>query len=270
MAASHFGIADRGLYTQCRGDGNARATMTDPWATPPAVEPPPLQRHARTLINILAWASLPVVLAAWAGCGSAHGETYLTRCAGKGVEDGTTITSSPVPAAPGCASVALPIDTGQILAVVPAPRRRPNAPQPESITVTGQRIGDAFHPRSVAMVPVSASIPPPYLVPGSDLRAVAGVHGFGPLGRAEVQTDGDQTVLDCTAGSDSAGLAFATLRVPPIPGMNLRVVHSADQAFPLVVSDPAGNPRAPRPITELEAADSTSEGVVPLTAVPAD
>ena len=211
---------------------------------------------------------VPLALAASPVCGSADATTYLTWCAGKGTdEDGVSIAGSALPLAPGCATVVLPIDADQILAAVRAPRRRPGAPDPETVTLTGERLDDTFRVSTVAMIPVSNSPAPPYLVPGSDLRAIASIHTFGPPGRAVMENDGNQTVLNCASGADPAGLALTTVRMPPIPQMSLRVLHSADESFRLAVSDTS---QALRLIAEFEPVDSTSEGVVPMTGLPAD
>src|SRR5207247_705044 len=83
--------------------------------------------------------------------------------------------------------------------------------------------------------PASRSAPAPYLVPGEDVRAVSSAEALGPLGRATLDTSGDDIVLDCAPGIEPAGLAFATARMPPIPGMALRVVHTSDRNFRIVV-----------------------------------
>jgi hypothetical protein len=228
------------------------------------------QPYSALIYAIRAGAALMLVAASLSTMPAFAG-SYLTRCSGGGEGNGVSVASSAPPSAPGCTSVALPVEAAQILAAVPAPRGRPGAPVPETVTITGVRDADTFLMREISVTPVSLTAAPPYLIPGSDLRAVAGVRGFGPLGRAAIETDDDQIVMTCEPGSDPAGLTFATARVPPIPGMTLRVVHSADSSFRLVVSDPSADAQGSMLLAKLKPADSATEAHVPLTqALPAD
>jgi len=233
----------------------------------------PLKRPFRAWVHaVFAGAMLLASSGTWLCSEPAFAESYLTRCAGNsGDGDDVTLSDTAPPVAPGCTSVALPIDKTQVLAAVPAPKARPGAPEPETITVTGARDTETFRLREVSVAPVSLTAAPPYLVPGSDLRAVANVRGFGPLGRVAMASDGDQITLECEPGSDPAGLAFTTARVPPIPGMTLGVVHSADNVFRLIAADPAASAREPLLLAKLKPADGPTEAHFSLpTALPAD
>jgi hypothetical protein len=172
----------------------------------------------------------------------------------------------------GCRSLALPIETESVLAVLPAPRRPANAPEPQTLTIAGAPGTSGFETREVTVAPVSLAPPAPYFVPGIDLRAVASVGPLGPLSRATLGRSGDDTTLDCTAGTEPAGLAFSTARMPPIPGMAIRVVHTAEHDYRVVVAIP-GAPAGsqPRPLAKLRAADSATESYLPLPPdLPAD
>jgi len=159
-----------------------------------------------------------------------------------------------------------------VLAVLPAPRRAPNAPEPLVVTIAGAAGRAGFEAREVTVAPASSATLAPYFVPGADLRAVSSAGALGPLGRATLDTGGDDTVLDCTPGTEPAGLSFSTARVPPIPGMAVRVVHTSDQNFRMVVAIP-GAPAGgePRLLAKLHEADSATESYVPLPPdLPAD
>ena len=213
----------------------------------------------RPFLGIIAAAALLL-----ASGGAARAASYLARCPSLAGEP-TLSVDAKAPDAPGCKAVALPVDPSSVLAVVPAPRRPADAPPPETIIVSGTQGKAGYAIREIAIAPASLSAPPPYLVPGVDFRAVASMGVIGPLGRATLSEDGDQTVLECTAGSERAGLSFATTRVPPIPGMAIHVVHVAEDTFRLVVASP-GSPagQEPRPLAKLRAADSATEAHVPL------
>jgi hypothetical protein len=214
-----------------------------------------------------------VLLLHWACADTAWAGSYLARCpvAGAGGDDRLTVTALE-PTEPGCASRALPIEAESVLAVLPAPRRVPGAPEPQAVTIAGVAGQAGFEAREVSMTPASLATPAPYFVPGVDLRAVSSVGALGPLGRATLSNDGDDTVLDCAPGKEPAGLAFSTARVPPIPGMALRVVHRSDQNFHMVVATPgAAIGSAPRPLAKLRAAENSTEAYVPLPPdMPAD
>jgi len=210
--------------------------------------------------------------ALWLLPGAAFADSYLVRCPNVAGEGGVFSLSRTQPSGEGCAGVTLPVDADAVLAVAPAPRALQGAPDPETITLSASRERDGFQLRDVSFAPASLTAPPPYLVPGSDLRSVASVRSFGPLGRATLDSDGDRSVLDCTSGTEPAGFAFATARVPPIPGMIVRVAHTADHDFRLVVVDPNDNSgKEPLLLATLQPADSDTEAQVPLTAaLPAD
>ncbi|MGE5200705.1 MAG: hypothetical protein ACM3O6_01450 [Acidobacteriota bacterium] len=164
----------------------------------------------------------------------------------------------------------LSIEAAEALAAVPAPRRLADAPEPETIAVTGRGGESGFAVREVAILPISAAAPPPYLVPGADFRAIAAPHRLGSSTRAMLSADGEQTVLECAPGDEAAGFALGTVRVPPLPGMTVRLVHSAEQTFRLVVAR-KGVPEEPQLLAKLKAADSATEAHVPLPAdLPAD
>ena len=194
----------------------------------------------------------------------AHAASYLTRCPGANGEPALSVEAT---ARVGCKTTALPVDAGAVLAVVPAPRRPAGAPPPETITLSGSQGKSGFLMREVAMTPLSLNAPPPYLVPGVDFRAVATIGVIGPIGRATIGEDGDDTVLDCTPGTERAGLGFATTRMPPIPGMMIHVIHVAEDTFRLVVSNPgAPSSQDPRLLAKLKPADSATEAHIPLPA----
>ena len=200
-----------------------------------------------------------------ASTGSARAGSYLTRCPTAG-EPAMSVEAKP-PTRPGCKTTALPVDASSVLTVAPAPRRPAGAPEPETLTLSGTEGKAGFEVREIAVQPVSLNAPPPYLVPTVDIRAVASTSVIGPLGRATLSEDDDQTVLDCTPGKERAGLAFATTRMPPIPGMTIHVVHVAEGTFRLVVSMPGSPPsQEPRLLAKLRAADSATEANIPLPA----
>jgi hypothetical protein len=195
--------------------------------------------------------------------------SFLSRCAG-GAEDAELAVTAARPTGAGCTAIMLPIEAAEVLAAVPAPRRIADAPEPEALTVTGRGGEGGFAVREVAILPISAATPPPYLVPGTDFRAIAAPHPLGPSPRATLGVGGEQTVLECAPGDEAAGFALATVRVPPIPGMTVRLVHSAEHTFRLMVAR-KGVPEEPRLLAKLKTADSATEAQVPLPAdLPAD
>jgi len=215
---------------------------------------------------------LTVSLLLSTGTSPAWGGSFLAHCPGDGGGGDRLTVTAAAPAQPGCRSLAMPIDAESVLAVLPAPRRPANAPEPETVAIMGVPGQSGFDIREVTVAPVSFATPAPYFVPGIDLRAVASVGPLGPLGRATLDRSGDDTTLDCTAGSEPAGLAFSTARVPPIPGMAIRVVHTAEHNFRVVVATP-GAPAGgePRLLAKLRAADSATEAYLPLPPdLPAD
>ena len=218
----------------------------------------------RTTTGVVLASMVSAVLWLSAGVPVAQAGSYLVRCPAGGGYDRLAVVSV-APAEPGCVSRALPIEADAALAVLPAPRRAAGAPEPQSATIAGTITKDGFEAREVAVMPASLAIAAPYLVPGADLRAVASVAPLGPLGRASLDTSGGNTALDCAPGSEPAGLAFSTARLPPIPGMAVRVVHTSDQAFRIVVARldaPSGT--APRLLAKLRQADSETESYVPI------
>ncbi|HXA71291.1 MAG TPA: hypothetical protein VNW24_12630 [Stellaceae bacterium] len=216
---------------------------------------------------------LGALLSPWAGAEAAFAGSYLARCpaASAANHDPLTVTASE-PAESGCASRALPIDAESVLAVLPAPRRAAGAPEPEAVIIAGATGKAGFEAREVTVTPASLATPAPYFVPGADLRAVSSVGTLGPLGRATLDTSGDDTVLDCASGKEPAGLAFSTARVPPIPGMALRVVHTADHNFRIVVAaSGTADGGELRLLAKLREADSATEAYLPLPPdLPAD
>jgi len=174
------------------------------------------------------------------------------------------------PTGAGCTAITLPVETGEVLAAVPAPRRPVNAPEPETILVTDRSGESGFSIQEVAISPTSATAPPPYLVPGTDLRAIVPPRLLGSPERAKLSTEGEQTMLDCAPGTEQAGFVLGTVRVPPIPGMSVRLVHSAEGNFRLAAAR-AGAPEEPRLLAKLKGAESATEARVPLPAeLPAD
>ena len=227
--------------------------------------------HGRTVARLALGLVLGTLLSPWGGVGPAFAGSYLARCpvAGASAGDRLTVTAGE-PAEPGCVSRALPIEAESVLAVLPAPRRRSRAPEPQAVIIAGAAGKAGFEAREVTLMPASLSTPAPYFVPGIDLRAVSSVGPLGPLGRASLDTKGDDTVLDCAPGTEPAGLAFSTARVPPISGIAVRVVHTADQNFRIVVAIPGGGGE-PRLLAKLREADSATEAYVPLPPdLPAD
>ena len=243
---------------------------------------PALERLAHPIADrsprrVLAIRALGLLLGAslllWASAEAAVAVSYLASCPTAGGATGDRLTVTPSkPAEPGCIARALPIEAGSVLAVLPAPRRAAGAPEPEVLTIAGAMGKAGFEAREITVTPASRSAPAPYLVPGEDVRAVSSAGALGPLGRATLDTSGDDIVLDCAPGTDAAGLAFATARMPPIPGMALRVVHTSDRNFRIVVAIP-GAPAGsePRLLAKLREAESATEAYVPLPPdVPAD
>lgn len=214
---------------------------------------------------------LGVLLLLWAGSQHARAASYLSRCPADGAPDRVAVASAE-PTERGCVSRALPIEAESVLTVLPAPRRAAGAPEPQEVTITGAAGKTGFEAREVGMAPAPLSTAAPFLVPGVDIRAVSSVGALGPLGRATLDTSGDDTVLDCAPGAGPAGLAFSTARIPPIPGMAVRVVHTSDQNFRVVVAlpgAPAGS--EPRLLAKLRQADSDTESYMPLPPdLPAD
>jgi len=197
----------------------------------------------------------------------AEAQSFLSRCGPAG--ETVAVTAARPPGA-DCIVVTLPIEASEVLAAVPAPRRPATAPEPETIGVTGRSSESGFSIQEVAIAPNSATAPPPYLVPGTDLRAIAAPRLLGSAERATLGADGDQTVLDCAPGTEPAGFALGAVRLPPIPGMSLRLVHSAMHTFKLTATR-AGTGEEPRLLAKLKTADSATEAQVPLPAeLPAD
>lgn len=207
----------------------------------------------------------------WATTGVAIAQSYLTRCPAVGVGPDRLAVAA-TPPEPGCVSRPLPIAADAVLAVLPAPRRGADAPEPQTVTIAGTAANGSFEAREVTVMPTVLAIAAPYLVPGADLRAVSSLAPLGPLGRATLDTSSDDTVLDCGPGTEPAGIAFSTARLPPIPAMALRFVHSSDQSFRVVVAEPdAPRTSVPRLLAKLHQADSETESYVPLPAdLPAD
>ena len=213
------------------------------------------------LLRSLLWA-VPLL---WAGTDLAQAGSYLARCpSADGSGDHFTVTATQ-PVAAGCVSRAVPIDASAVLAVLPAPRRAADAPEPQSVTIAGTATPGAFDAREVTVLPTSLALAAPYLVPGVDLRAVVSAAPLGPLGRATLDRTGDDTTLDCEPGTEPAGIAFSTARLPPIPGMGVRVVHSSDQSFRVVLARPdAPTTITPRLLAKLREAESATESFLPL------
>lgn len=210
-----------------------------------------------------------VLLLLLASSAPAVAGSYLARCpaADDPAAEATLSIEAQQPTKPGCTVTALPVDASSVLAVVPAPRRPTGAPEPQTVALTGTQGRNGFEVREVAVTPISLNTPPPYLVPGVDFRAVAVMGVTGPLGRATLSNDDDQTLLDCTPGKEPAGLAFTTTRIPPIPGMMIDVVHVAEDTFRLVVSAPGSAVgQEPRLLSKLKPADSATEAHIPLPA----
>ena len=224
-------------------------------------------RSARAVLASMVGAAL----LSWA-TGVASAGSYLARCPATGNGPDRLAVTSTAPTEPGCVSRPLPIEPDAVLAVLPAPRRAADAPDAQTVTITGTAAKDGFEARDVAVTPASLAPPAPYFVPGADLRAVSSVAPLGLLGRATLDTSGDNTILDCAEGTEPAGLAFSTARLPPIPGMAVRFVHSSDQSFRVVVARPdAPRSYAPRLLAKLRQADSETESYVPLPPdLPAD
>lgn len=216
---------------------------------------------------------LGTFLLLWMGAGAASAGSYLARCPASAASgrDRLAVTATE-PAEPHCMSRALPVEAESVLAVLPAPRRAADAREPEAVTITGAAGKTGFEAREVSVTPASLAMPAPYFVPGADLRAVSSVGALGPLGRTTLDSSGDDTVLDCAPGNEPAGLAFSTARVPPIPGMAVRVVHTADHNFRVVVATPgAAGGDEPRLLAKLREADSPTEAYVSLPPdLPAD
>ncbi|HXP75116.1 MAG TPA: hypothetical protein VN823_13310 [Stellaceae bacterium] len=229
--------------------------------------------HRRKAAKLALRSMLGACLLLWAGADAAIAGSYLARCPIAGGAAGDRLTvSATKPDETGCASLALPIQADSVLTVLRAPRRAVGAPQPQALTVVGTPAKSGFETREVTVEPVSLAAPAPYLVPGADLHAVSSVEPLGPLGRATLDTGGDDTVLDCAPGAEPAGLAFSTARMPPIPGMALRIVHTSDQNFRIVVTALGVPPgREPRMLTKLREAANATEAYVPLPPdLPAD
>ncbi|HKF73916.1 MAG TPA: hypothetical protein VKB68_19345 [Stellaceae bacterium] len=211
------------------------------------------------------------ILILWAGGDIALAGSYLARCPAASDHDRLAVAATE-PSESGCATRALPLEADAVVAVLPAPRRAAGAPEPQTLTIVGALAKDGFEAREVTVMPASLGISAPYLVPGADLRAVSSVVPLGPLGRATLDRSGDDTILDCAPGTQPAGIAFSTARLPPIPGMGIRVVHTSDQNFRVVVARPdAPTTITPRLLAKLREADSATESYVPLPPdLPAD
>ena len=200
----------------------------------------------------------------------AHAASYISRCpAADGVTDTVMLGTSPARQS-GCVARAIALDPQAVRALVPAPAQPAGAATPQEVTLTGKTIAHGFTIEDIATTPPLVAAPP-YLVPGLDLRGVAGVHAFGPAGMAALAAGDNGLTLDCTPGSEPAGLAFSTTLVPPIPGLTLRIVHRAEQDFRLVAAPPTATHksltgRAPRMLATLQANDSLTESHVALPA----
>jgi len=201
-----------------------------------------------------------------------HAASYLARCpaqgdAGWAGESGgeTLMVTAQRPKQPGCTVTPLPIEAGDVLAAVPAPHRLPDAPEAETITVSGSRTATGFEVREIAIAPAMLNAPPPYLLPDTDLRAAAAPQVLGARGRAQLSADGAVSVLECEPGDDVAGMAFASVRLPPIPGITIRIVHSAEHNFHFVAFMTAsGGAQEMHALAKLRAAENATEGHVDL------
>lgn len=220
-----------------------------------------------------------IVLAVTGAENGTRAASYLARCpiagpaplAAGSAPQGLAVTAAP-PSQVGCAVRRLPIDPASVLAVAAAPRLPADAPEPQTATLTGEASVSGFDLRTAALAPRSINAPPPYLVPNADLRAVVSAHSIGFAGRVTLTPEDDYLALDCEPGDAPAGFAFATTRVPPIPGMTLRVLHTADQNFRLAVAPP-DTPLSSetRLLAKLKTTESVTEAHVPLPAdLPAD
>lgn len=202
----------------------------------------------------------------------AQAASYLSRCpiigaapAGS-VHQVLAVDATP-PSVGGCVVRPLPIDALSVIAVVPAPRRPAGAPEPQTVTLAGMAAPTGFEIRDVVVGPRSATPLPPYLVPDADLRWAVSASAFGGVGRTMLTSDADALTLDCAPGEEPAGFAFATARVPPIPGMTLRVVHTADRPFRVIAARPgAPRSRAPQLLVLLKETESVTESHAPLPA----
>ncbi len=228
--------------------------------------------HDRRATRAVLASMVGAALLLWTSADVAVAGSYLARCPAAGTGHDRLAVAPTEPSEPGCVTRALPIDPGTVLAVLPAPRRPDGAPEAQTVTIAGTTAQGSFEAREVTVMPASLATPAPYLVPGADLRAVASVAPLGPLGRATLDSNGDDTILDCAPGTEPAGIAFSTARLPPIPGMALRVVHTSDQDFRVVVARPdAPTSITPRLLAKLRAAESATESYVPLPPdLPAD
>ena len=228
--------------------------------------------HRRKTAKLALGSMLGACLLLWTGADAALAGSYLARCpiAAGTLGDRLTVTATE-PVETGCVSLALPVQADSVLTVLPAPRRAAGAPEPQALTIAGTPAKSGFETREVTVEPVSLAAPAPYFVPGADLRAVSSVEPLGPLGRATLDTSGDDTVLDCAPGAEPAGLAFSMARMPPIPGMAIRIVHTSDQTFRIVAAALGAPPGGPRALTKLREAASATEAYVPLPPdLPAD
>ena len=212
---------------------------------------------------------MAVALAIGFGAMPAKAGAFLSRC-GSGTPTEKVAVTAERPAGTDCTTIMLPLNVPEVLAAVPAPRRRVDAPEPETMLVTGRSEKSGYSIEEVSISPNSATPPPPFLIAGTDLRAIAVPRLLDAEGRAKLGSDGDQTVLDCAPGTDRAGFALGAVRVPPIPGMSLRIVHAAEHTFRLWAA-PVGSAEEPRLLAKLKSAESATEALVPLPAqLPAD
>ena len=226
----------------------------------------------RTTARVALASLIAGALSLWVTTGIAIADSYLARCPAVGTGPDRLAVTATAPTEPGCVTRPLPIAPDSVLAILPALRRAANAPEPQTVTITGTSATGSFEAREVTMTPLALELRAPYLVPGADVRAVSSVEPLGPLGRATLDTSGDSVSLDCAPGTEPAGIAFSTARLPPIPGMAVRFVHSSDQSFRVVVARPdAPRTSVPRLLVKLHQAESETESYVPLPAdLPAD
>src|SRR5262245_14886394 len=118
----------------------------------------PISAPDRTTARAAFALIIGAALLSWsAGVASAGG--YLARCpaAGSG-SDRLTVTST-APTEPGCTSRPLPIAPDAVLAVLAAPRRAADAPDAQTVTITGTAAKGSFEAREVTVMP--ASLAPP-------------------------------------------------------------------------------------------------------------
>ena len=170
------------------------------------------------------------------------------------------------PAGADCAGVALPVASGDVVAIALLP---PGDPAPETVALQGSSDAQGRFVFGQIEAAPSASPPPlPTLPLGRDLLPRWTPRLFGAEERAGMTQAGGEITLSCRAGDQPAGFFIAEgAALPAISGLELEVAARGDDGFVLAAADEgARRADAPLPLLALPRAAGTKSA---RTALPA-